>query len=351
MKRILILYTELAGYTIACIEALVAKGNIDLLLLKYPVNSEAPFRFKFPDSVRVIDRQLLNDAQLNAMVSEFDPQIILCSGWNDKGYMRICKEWRSKGVPVVLAMDNKWKGTLKQHVARFVAPFSIHRTFSHCWVPGQQQKHFAKKLGFSEERIATGFYACDYKKYAAVYADSDIHKGNTFPKQFIYAGRYYDFKGLHTLWEAFISFKKQTGNDWKLICVGTGDIEPVVHPDIEHRGFLQPDEMAGLMKEGGVFILPSLVEPWGVVVQEYAAAGFPLILSTAVGSGESFLLEGVNGFYFATGNSTDLQLKMKAVASLMDENLRMMSSKSHEMAKKITPETWSETLISFIKTK
>ena len=70
----------------------------------------------------------------------------------------------------------------------------------------------------------------------------------------------------------------------------------MIHPQIFHHGFLQQSELESFMKIKGVFIMPSHYDHWGVAVQEFSAAGFPLILSDKVGANCSFLRNGENGF-------------------------------------------------------
>ena len=53
-----------------------------------------------------------------------------------------------------------------------------------------------------------------------------------------------------------------------------------------------------IYNSGDLFLMPSSFEPWGVVVHEHAAAGFPLLLSDAVGAGERFLEAPRNGTAF-----------------------------------------------------
>ena len=47
---------------------------------------------------------------------------------------------------------------------------------------------------------------------------------------------------------------------------------------------MQPEDLLAFMSTGKAFVLPSTFEPWGVAVHEFAAAGYPLILSDAVGA-------------------------------------------------------------------
>jgi glycosyltransferase involved in cell wall biosynthesis len=344
--KILILYTELAGYTVASLEAILQTES-EMHLVHWPVNTEAPFEFRFSTKAKIYDRSSLDEKSLLKLADEIAPDLILCSGWNDKAYLAICKSW-FKRIPVVLAMDNKWNGGAKQQLARLISGFTILKTFTHCWVPGEQQKIYALKLGFTADKIRTGFYTCDTSHFNAIYQVQREAKQNSFPHVFIYAGRYYDFKGLDELWRAFIEMKNQTSNDWKLVCLGTGDKTPIVHPDIEHKGFVQPRQMAEVMSHAGVFILPSRIEPWGVVVQEFAVAGFPLLLSEAVGAKEAFLENGINGFSFPPNSELDLCSELKRITALSDQKLVEMGEKSHALGMKNTPELWANTLLSFM---
>ncbi len=346
-KRILILYTELAGYTLASLRALHSTGNVVVHLVRWPVNSEAPFNFEFDASFKVYDRNDYSTEQLLKLADEIHPDLILCSGWTDKGYLAVCKVWR-KTIPVVLAMDNKWQGTAKQHLARLISQFTIQRYFNNCWVPGRQQLIYAEKLGFAKDKIKTGFYTCDVDRFANIQEESFGVKEKNFPHVFVYAGRYYDFKGVEDMWEAFIKLKQESKSDWKMVCLGVGDIQPAVHPDIIHKGFVQPEKLDEVMRRTGVFVLPSRVEPWGVVVQEFAAAGFPLLLSDAVGAGETFLHEGQNGFRFRNNDVDSIVMAMRSIIELSDDHLVGMGKKSAEIACAINPQRWAQTLLSFI---
>lgn len=344
-KRILILYTELAGYTLASLRALQQTEHVAVHLIRWPVNNEAPFDFEFDKGITVCNRKEYTPDKLVQLAETIQPDLILCSGWTDKGYLAVCKAWKNK-IPVVLTMDNKWQGTLRQRAAAALSVFLVRKYFNRCWVPGDQQKEFALKLGFKERDIRTGFYSCDIDAFNAVYHSSHQTKAKQFPRVFIYAGRFYDFKGVNELWNAYREFS-QINTDWRLICVGNGDQKPPDLPRTEFRNFIQPPELRELMKVTGVFIMPSKKEPWGVVAQEFAAAGFPLLLSREVAAAGTFLQEGVNGYSFAAGSTEELISAMKKIAQSSDSALMAMGEKSHQLAQRITPRQWAETLLSF----
>ena len=348
--KVLFLYTELSAYFLSCMNDLVEKNNIEAHVVHWPLNKEAPFQFTFPDNIRFYKRAELNTEQLSGLAKKISPDLIYCSGWTDKSYLAVCKEFRKK-IPVVVGFDNKWTGSAKQQLAAVFSKLTVRRYFSHCWIPGDPQMVFARKLGFNDKNILTGFYSCDYDLFHDLYLRSTDMKKKKFPHRFIFAGRYNVLKGIRDLWTAFVELQNEYPNDWELWCLGTGDIAPIVHPKIKHFGFVQPGDMAKFISDTGVYILPSHFEPWGVSVHEFAAAGFPLICSDQVGSADAFLKDGQNGLLFSSGNIKELKSVLKKMMALPDEKLFIMGEKSAELAQQITPRIWSDTLMSVLNKK
>ncbi|MBI3517957.1 MAG: glycosyltransferase [Bacteroidetes bacterium] len=238
---------------------------------------------------------------------------------------------------------------MKQRLATVLSRFTLLTVFSHAWVPGQTQKKYVLNLGFKEKNIQTGFYSCDLAHFETIYQSQKLQKQQAFPKRFIYVGRYYAFKGIEDLWKAFIELQNEQPNEWELWCLGVGDIEPVEHLNIKHFGFVQPKDLASYTSQTGVFILPSRFEPWGVVVHEFAASGFPLLLSSNVGAKEQFLKEGINGFEFEPGNVSSIKQALKKIVSMSHEDLLKMGAASNHMSKSVSPKIWTDCLIQMIK--
>ena len=346
-KKVLFLYSELAGYFLACIDKLVCTDDIDVHIIHWSVNKEAPFNFLFPERLNVYDKKKYSSDSLLVLVKKINPDLIYCSGWIDKDYISLCKSFDRK-IPVILGLDNQWKGTIKQYLASIVSSFTLQKYFSYCWVPGELQKEYALKLGFKKDKILTGFYSADFDFFNKLYLQNLESKKKNFPKRFIYVGRYYSFKGITDLWNAFIELQEESSNDWELWCLGSGDINPVVHDKIKHFGFVQPVDMPYYIANTGVFILPSYFEPWGVVVHEFAAAGFPILCSSEVGAASTFVENNVNGYIFKSENKKELKSWLKKIMSHSDEQLIEMGNVSTTKASGITPEKWVDTLLSVL---
>ncbi len=345
--HIVILYTELAAYTIACIEAL-SKKNITVHVFHYPINKEAPFKFNQTNTeIYYYNKQNHNYQQLLETIITINPKLMYCAGWADKDYLKIIKQVPKKTV-TVLGFDNKWFGNLKQRLSTIYAQLFITPYFNYAFVPGSTQEQFAKKLGFNADKIIKGVYSADVSLFNSIYEKQQLQKQQSLPHRFIYIGRYYDFKGIKELWQAFIELQTENPNNWELWCLGVGDIEPIEHPQIKHFGFVQPKDLENYLNQTAVFILPSKFEPWGVVVHEMAAAGFPMLLSNQIGSKEVFLNSPKNGFDFEAGSVVGIKKSLKKIIEMPDNELIQMGKYSHQLAQHITPEIWVERLIKLI---
>lgn len=340
--RFLFLYTEIAEYFLACCKELAKHGEVHIV--RWPVNREAPFHFQFDEKLKLYSKSDYDLEGLKKLVGEINPDVIVCSGWIDKDYLKIAKPYFKK-IPTIMSCDTHWTGSLKQRIATVISRFTLMHIFSHAWVPGQIQKQYVLHLGFKEQNIQPGFYSCDFNHFAKIYESQKINKEKQFPKRFLYVGRYYEFKGIRELWQAFIELQNEQANDWELWCLGIGDIDPIQHPKIKHFGFVQPKDLETYTSQTGVFVLPSRFEPWGVVVHEFAASGFPLLLSEAVGAKEQFLEENKNGYSFSPNNVVSLKIAMKSMMAKSDAELIAMGRYSHQKAQSITPEKWAQNFL------
>ncbi len=343
--KFLFLYTEIADYFLACCEELSKHGEVHVV--RWPVNKEAPFQFQNQQNIKIYNRNDYSFIDLKNLVQSINPSVLICSGWIDKDYLKVCKQYFNK-IPTVLTCDTIWRGDLKQKIAIVLSRFTLLKIFSHAWVPGQQQFTYVNKLGFKPNKIYKGFYSCNYFKFEKVYKTNFIEKTKNFPHKFLFVGRYYEFKGLKELWQAFIELQSEIPNEWELWCLGTGDLKPIEHPKIKHFGFVQPNDLENYLKQTGVFILPSRFEPWGVVVHEFATAGFPLLLSNAVGAKHQFLSEGNNGISFNHSSVNSIKQTLKKIIQLSDFELIEMANLSNQNAKSITPITWTNTLLGIV---
>jgi glycosyltransferase involved in cell wall biosynthesis len=68
--------------------------------------------------------------------------------------------------------------------------------------------------------------------------------------------------------------------------------------NIHFVGPCAPEKVSGFYRKASALILPSLVEPWGLVVNEAMQSGLPVLVSTHCGCAPDLVREGENGLTF-----------------------------------------------------
>ncbi len=349
-KKILFFYTKLTEYFLAGIEEL-NKRDLEIHIVCFPVGKDAPYIYRKLNNVNIYQRLNFTKKELLNLAVKINPDLIIVSGWTEKTYLYIAHKFHKKNIPAVLFFDNQWHGNLKQQIACIIAPFVFKKTFSYAWIPGKSQFYYAQKLGFKKNKIYFNGLSADTNLFSYFYNSFASEKKENFPKNFLFAGRYIKEKGITLLWDAFIELQEESPSEWNLICVGAGKLfkNKKAHPKIKHLGFIQPKDLYSVIKNTGVFILPSNFEPWGIVVHEFAVAGYPMILSDKVGAGSFFLEPDENGFLFKADNKDSLKSAMKKIINTSDSELLKMSEKSRSLSEKLSPAKWSETIQKIMK--
>ena len=170
--------------------------------------------------------------------------------------------------------------------------------FDAALVGGPSHRDYLVDLGMPADRVALGYNAVDNAFYEARAEDwrnrRDGRDGLPAAPYFLTVARFAPEKNLIRLIEAFARYR--TGADpisaWDLVLCGGGPLADEVERAVArtglghaiHRpGFLQADALSRWYASAAGFVLASASEPWGLVANEAAAAGLPLLISTRAG--------------------------------------------------------------------
>ncbi len=116
-QRIVFLYSELAGYFLACAEALGDHPDVASVdIIHWPINPEAPFQFASTPQYTLHPKANFDKKGLKKLLDQINPTAIISSGWMDRDYNDLAKQY-VRQIPVVLTLDNWWTGSLKQWIA------------------------------------------------------------------------------------------------------------------------------------------------------------------------------------------------------------------------------------------
>ena len=304
------------------------------------VPEEIPNVHYYPES-----RYGKND--LYNFIKELNPAILVICGWSSLKYMYVARRFNLlHKIPVVCPIDTQYLGKLKQKLGFIISPFYIRTAFSHIWVPGVRQYYFAKKLGYSNDRIIFNSLAGNVDLFSRASID---RKSENYPKQLLFVGRYNKVKGLHLLMDVWKSISDKKG--WRIVCAGNGPLQNMLKsvPDVDVLDFLDQKALVELSEKSGAFILPSTYEPWALVLHEFAVAGLPIIASKACGASDHFVIDDYNGYTFNPNDFDDLRRIILKFINLPDSKKYLMSLNSRHISSCLTPKLSAMSLLSVLK--
>ncbi|MDP5171924.1 MAG: glycosyltransferase [Bacteroidia bacterium] len=339
----LFLLGTLPAYFYACIRQLSVDSGREVVIVRNAPDPLSPFILQETDQIRLKDRASFSRSELTSWIKELGPAGVYVSGWKDRDYLHASRAIKRQGVPVIVGMDNQWYNTFRQRIACVISPFFLKTAFTHIWVPGRFQFEFARRLGFHHSRVLLGLYSADTEKFKE-------QSQPLFSKRFLYVGRMLTLKGTHLFIDAARQFYQDGIHDWEFVLIGSGPLTDTIpdQPNITYYPFLQQRELAEEAKKGGIFVLPSQRDAWGVVVHEFAAAGYPIVVSEAVGSRDALVKSGYNGTIVPANDPNKLYQALVTLSRMPIQELEQMGTRSSELARGYSPAIWSQTFLNAI---
>lgn len=144
---------------------------------------------------------------------------------------------------------------------------------------GLPHKELLEKLGLQGPQYITGSVGIFDKRHSRSKPKTLVNGQRC---RFLYVGRLVPVKNVNLLVDCF------NRNGLPLTIVGDGilrkQLEDKSNDNISFLGFVNNDELYRIYQSHDVFILPSLSEPWGLVVEEALYNGLPVIASDMVGA-------------------------------------------------------------------
>jgi len=192
---------------------------------------------------------------------------------------------------------------------------------SKVYASGEAQSSLVKKLGFKENIIKT--------KGVGVFNLVEQPKFSPIDKvqNFLYVGRLSPEKNLKHLIKCFNKYPQL-----ELTIIGFGPLEislkKIAKRNIKFLGAIKNENLFKHYQRNHVFILPSISEVWGLVVEEALNNGLPVILSDKIGCAPEVLNEGLNGIIFSLNDPNSLENAVLKMCDLeLYNSLRLNVSK------------------------
>jgi glycosyltransferase involved in cell wall biosynthesis len=263
----------------------------------------------------------------------FRPDAVAVGGWNQPAFWQALLYTKARRIPLLVWVESTARDLRSQALLLELGKRALIRVATGFFVPGKASAEYLLQLGVSEERIAIAPNAIDPEIFGAPASPRDGTRCT-----FLYVGRLDPEKGLDVLLRAF---ERVPG---ELVIVGGGTEEAALRAQAPERvrflGRLDRDELVPHYAAADVFVLPSRSEPWGMVLNEAAAAGLPLVATEGVGAARDLVEHGVNGFRVPAGDEEALAAALRRLAE--DERFRADAGRrSRELVRAFTPEAWA----------
>lgn len=273
------------------------------------------------------------------------PDIVFQGGYYIPAFNALRKQCRKVGKKIVLMSDQNWHGTLRQRTIDLLRHrLFIEKNFDIIFVPGASGEEFSRRMGYPPDCVFAGLYGAD---------GSLFHGGPPLDqrsKTFIFIGQFVARKNCLGLAHAFLRFVA-THPDWRLRMCGAGVQRDKIpeHPSILVSDFVQPPQLAEILRGARCLVLPSLDEHWGLVVHEAALSGCALALSDVVGAGVD-LATSKNGVLFRPGSETQIEQALCRIAGWDSALWRTAEAASRQVARQFGPEPFADAVDRIVET-
>jgi glycosyltransferase involved in cell wall biosynthesis len=256
------------------------------------------------------------------------------------------------GTPVLFVTDSH---SLRSWVTQSAWKLRCKKLLVH-WIYSMAQAilvsssggvEYMKSLGFSSDRIFLVPSAVDnawWTEQAAKVDRNATREAWKIPADataVLFCAKLQRWKGPLELLEAFA--RADISNSY-LVFAGDGP----ERSNLERRtsdlgltervrflGFLNQSQLPAAYCASDVFVLPSLFEPFGLVVNEAMLCGLPVAVSDRVGARFDLVRPGENGYVFPAGNVEELAAVLREILSDPEKRARMGTASRKRM------ETWS----------
>jgi glycosyltransferase involved in cell wall biosynthesis len=277
--------------------------------------------------------------------------VLVCGYYFASAWIAVCAA-KLYGVPIIFVTDSHslrswrtqaaWKLQIKKQLVQRI--FSLARAVIVSSTGGVE---YMKSLGFPSERIVLTPTSVDNAWWLEQAAKADREAARAawnIPAEgtvTLFCAKLQRWKGPMDLLEAFAranvpgSYLVFAGDGPERSNLEGRAAELGLADRVRFLGFVNQSQLPSTYCAADLFVLPSLFEPFGLVVNEAMLCGLPVVVSDRVGAKFDLVRPDDNGCVFPAGDVTALAAILRQILPDQEKRARMGVAARSRM------ETWS----------
>ena len=271
-----------------------------------------------------------------------DPFDVYIAGENFTDFPSVLTLWRAArrwNKPFVL-----WSEAID---SSYASGNLVSNTYRHWLYPrtdafiayGQRPRDYLVRRGAAPDRVVLGLQVIPSEQLPPPATDK-TQLGLAGKTVVLYMGYFVTRKGVEHLVRAF---QTVAGEKDVLALVGTGPEEAALRQmsqsdsRIMFPGYFDGADKSSWYAAADLFVLPTLHDPWGIVVNEAMAFGLPIVTTEAAGCVPDIVKDQENGFVVPAGDENALSAALARLSKDADLR-RQMGQRSRAIIADYTTE-------------
>jgi glycosyltransferase involved in cell wall biosynthesis len=268
---------------------------------------------------------------ISETLSALQPDVVAIPGWGDPGALAALA-WSQEHRAATILMSDSTECAAPRTWWREQIKSSIVKAADAALVAGKPHQRYIVNLGMNAARIVTGYDVVDNAHFIKG-ADSARARSTAFrnefglPKRFILSVcRFIQQKNILQLLDAHaLALRLNPSKMLPLVLVGSGPLEQAIRAraaeaDVAGHVFIKPfaqyEMLPFLYGLADGFVLASISETWGLVINEAMASGLPVLASSLCGAAEDLIIDGQTGFLADPHNVSSLADSLVRLSTL-----------------------------------
>lgn len=289
------------------------------------------------------------------------PRAVAVNGWSMPEALAAVEWCARRGSAAIIMSETKEDDGRRVWWRERVKRWRLSRCGA-ALVGGRPHVEYLRLLGMPASRVFMGYDAVDNDYFArggaAAQEDAQaLRERYSLPAQYFFVcTRFISRKNVDGLIRAYARYVSAHPSPWSLVIAGGGAEEEALRAQVDalglgsihFAGFVQYPDLPVYYGLASAFVHPAHAEPWGLVLNEAAACGLPLLAGRTVGAAYELIEDGWNGWKFDSRDEVAMAATLGRISQASSAERQAMGERSRVMVSRFSPQKFGEGMLAAI---